>query len=36
MREIKDFIKNKKINFKKLKEFGFELIDNSYTIILLY
>ena len=30
MREIKDFIKNKKINFKKLKEFGFELIDNSY------
>ena len=29
MREIKDFIKNKKINFKKLKEFGFELIDNS-------
>ena len=31
MREIKDFIKNKKINFKKLKEFGFELIDNSYN-----
>ena len=30
MREIKDFIKNKKINFKKLKELGFELIDNSY------
>ena len=30
MRELKDFIKNKKINFKKLKEFGFELIDNSY------
>ena len=30
MREIKDFIKNKKINLKKLKEFGFELIDNSY------
>ena len=30
MREIKDFNKNKKINFKKLKEFGFELIDNSY------
>ena len=30
MREIKDFIKNKKINFKKLKEFDFELIDNSY------
>ena len=30
MKEIKDFIKNKKINFKKLKEFGFELIDNSY------
>ena len=30
MREIKDFIKNKKINLKKLEEFGFELIDNSY------
>ena len=30
MREIKDFIKNKKINLKKLKEFGFKLIDNSY------
>ena len=30
MREIKDFIKNKKINFKKLKEFGFKLIDNCY------
>ena len=30
MREIKDFIKNKKINFKKLKEFGFKLINNSY------
>ena len=30
MRELKDFIKNKKINFKKLEEFGFELIDNSY------
>ena len=30
MRELKDFIKNKKIDFKKLEEFGFELIDNSY------
>ena len=30
MREIKDFIKNKKINLKRLKEFGFKLIDNSY------
>ena len=30
MREINNFIKDKKINFKKLEEFGFELIDNSY------
>ena len=30
MRKIKNFIKNKKINLKRLKEFGFELIDNSY------
>ncbi|WP_339126572.1 MmcQ/YjbR family DNA-binding protein [Fusobacterium nucleatum] len=30
MRELKDFIKNKKIDLKKLEEFGFELIDNSY------
>ena len=30
MREIKNFIKNKKINLKRLKEFGFKLIDNSY------
>ena len=30
MRELKDFIKDKKINFKKLEEFGFRLIDNSY------
>ena len=30
MKELKDFIKNKKIDFKKLEEFGFELIDNSY------
>ena len=30
MREIKDFIKDKKIDLKKLKEFGFKLIDNSY------
>ncbi|WP_336016271.1 MmcQ/YjbR family DNA-binding protein [Fusobacterium polymorphum] len=30
MREITNFIKDKKIDFKKLEEFGFELIDNSY------
>ena len=30
MKELKDFIKNKKINFKKLEEFGFELKENSY------
>ena len=30
MRELKDFIKDKKIDLKKLKEFGFKLIDNSY------
>jgi len=30
MREIKDFIKNKKINLKRLKEFGFKLINKSY------
>lgn len=30
MREIKDFIKDKKIDLKRLKEFGFELMDNSY------
>ena len=30
MREINNFIKDKKIDFKKLEEFGFELIDNSY------
>ena len=30
MREVKDIIKDKKIDFKKLEEFGFELIDNSY------
>ncbi|WP_338985088.1 MmcQ/YjbR family DNA-binding protein [Fusobacterium nucleatum] len=30
MKELKDFIKNKKIDFKKLEKFGFELIDNSY------
>ena len=29
MREINNFIKNKKINLKKLEEFGFELINNS-------
>ena len=30
MREIKDFIKDKKIDLKRLKEFGFKLKDNSY------
>ena len=30
MREITNFIKNKKMNFKKLEEFGFKLKDNSY------
>ena len=30
MRELNNFIKDKKINFKKLEEFGFRLIDNSY------
>ncbi|WP_339007935.1 MmcQ/YjbR family DNA-binding protein [Fusobacterium animalis] len=30
MREIKDFIKNKKIDLKRLKEFVFKLKDNSY------
>ena len=30
MKELKDFIKNKKIDFKKLEEFGFKLKDNSY------
>ena len=30
MREINNFIKDKKIDFKKLEEFSFELIDNSY------
>ena len=30
MREVKDFIKDKKIDFKKLEEFGFKLKDNSY------
>ena len=30
MREINNFIKDKKIDFKKLEEFGFELKDNSY------
>ena len=30
MRKITNFIKNKKINFKKLEEFGFKLKDNSY------
>ena len=30
MWKITNFIKNKKINFKKLEEFGFKLKDNSY------
>ena len=30
MRELKNFIKDKKIDFKKLEEFGFKLKDNSY------
>ena len=30
MREINNFIKDKKIDFKKLEKFGFKLIDNSY------
>lgn len=30
MRELKDFIKDKKIDLKKLEEFGFKLKDNSY------
>lgn len=30
MREITNFIKNKKIDFKKLEKFGFKLKDNSY------
>ena len=30
MREVKDFIKDKKIDLKRLKKFGFKLKDNSY------
>ena len=30
MREVENFIKDKKIDLKKLEEFGFKLIDNSY------
>ena len=30
MREINNFIKDKKIDFKKLEKFGFKLKDNSY------
>ena len=30
MRELKDFIKDKKIDLKKLEEFGFKLKDSSY------
>ena len=31
MRELKDFIKDKKIDLKKLEEFGFKLINKSYN-----
>ena len=30
MREVKDFIKDKKTDLKKLEEFGFKLINKSY------
>jgi len=30
MREVKDFIKDKKIDLKRLKKFGFKLKDDSY------
>ena len=30
MREVKDFIKDKKMDLKRLKKFGFKLKDNSY------
>ena len=30
MRELKDLIKDKKIDLKRLEKFGFKLIDNSY------
>ena len=30
MREVKDFIKDKKIDLKRLKKFGFKLKENSY------
>ena len=30
MREVKDFIKDKKIDLKRLEKFGFKLKDNSY------
>ena len=30
MREVKDFLKDKKIDLKRLKKFGFKLKDNSY------
>ena len=33
MREIKDFIKDKKIDLKRLEKFGFKLKDNSYYYI---
>ena len=30
MREVENFIKDKKIDLKRLEKFGFELKDNSY------
>ena len=30
MREVKDFLKDKKIDLKRLEKFGFKLKDNSY------
>ena len=30
MREVKDFIKDKKIDLKRLEKFGFKLKENSY------
>ena len=30
MREVENFIKDKKIDLKRLKKFGFKLKDNSY------
>ena len=30
MREVKDFIKDKNIDLKRLEKFGFKLKENSY------